>query len=210
MQVLTSLRRPIDYFRNMLRDRRGAVAVEFAFLFPIAAAFTFGLIEFSLILFDYHRLGEATRRGARAAIIVDAIGDLQDLDSTDIRCTGSGSTPSDYNVSCTGGSTKVAASFQTVVQSMQAIKPDLVGKQVIVTYRDTGVTGGAGSSSPGLITPLVTVEITGYTYTYLIMSQVDAMFEVSNGNSSDISDGVGFEFPDFATSRVGPSINVAS
>jgi len=168
------------------------------------------LIEFSLILFDYHRLGEATRRGARAAIIVDAVGDLEDLATTDIICSGSGSTPANYNVSCAGGPTEVAASFQSIVQAMQEIKPDLVGNQIIVTYRDTGVTGVAGSSSPGLITPLVTVEITGYNYTYFIMAQVDSLFQVSAGTASDLANSGGFAFPDFATSRVGPSINVAS
>ncbi len=198
----------IERIRRFRRNAQGTVAVEFAFLFPIAAIFTFGLIEFSLIIFDYHQLGEATRRGARTAILQAAVGDLEDLSSTDVTCTGSGNTPANYNVSCTNGSTNSQPAFEAIVQAMQEIKPDIVGNNVIVTYRDTGVTGGA--ESPDLITPTVTVQLTGYQYTYFIMGQVDSLFELQNGTESEIAKDGGFTFPNFATSRVGATQNVAS
>jgi Flp pilus assembly protein TadG len=178
------------------------VAVEFAFLFPIALVFVFGLLEFGLILFDYHRLGEATRRGARMAIIQDIIGTASSIPSSDVVCTGSGSTISDYSVSCTNGATENAASFQSIVQDMQGIKADLVGNNVIVTYRDSGVTGGV--DSPGIVTPVVTVEITGYEYTFFLLSMMGDLLGDSSGNITGT-----MTFPDFATSRMGGSQNAA-
>ncbi len=198
----------IGRIKGFRRQTGGTVAVEFAFLFPIAAIFTFSLIEFSLIIFDYHQLGESTRSGSRTAILQSPVGDLENLASADVTCTGSGGTPNNYNVSCTNGATNSQPAFQAIVQAMQAIKPDIVGNNVIVTYRDTGVTGGA--ESPDLITPTITVELTGYQYTYFIMGQVDSLFGVQNGTATNIADGGGFTFPNFATSRVGATQNVAS
>ncbi len=192
--------------RGAWRDRRGAVAVEFAFLFPIALVFTFGLIEFSLILFDFHRLSEATRRGARAAIIQTAVADLSGLTGGVISCQGSGATPSNYGVTC---STSVAnaAAFETIVRDMQGIKPDLTGSNVSITYTDTGVTGGA--STPGLMTPMVTVQVTGFQYSYFVLTLVDDLFTVGGGSGTDFSSSTTFDFPDFATSRVGPTQNAS-
>ena len=191
--------------RGAWRDRRGAVAVEFAFLFPIALVFTFGLIEFALILFDFHRLSEATRRGARAAIIQSAVADLTGLTTTTITCTGTGVVTSDYGVSC---STSVddAAAFQTIIQDMQGIKPNLTGSNVTITYTDTGVTGGA--STPGLMTPMVTVQVVGFQYSYFVLNLVDDLLSLS-GASGNISAATTFSFPDFATSRVGPTQNAS-
>ncbi len=192
--------------RGAWRDRRGAVAVEFAFLFPIALVFTFGLIEFSLILFDFHRLSEATRRGARAAIIQTAVADLTGLTGAAISCQGTGVTTGDYSVTCTT-SVADAAAFQTIVQDMQGIKPDLTGSNVSITYTDTGVTGGA--ETPGLMTPMVTVQVTGFQYSYFVLTMVDDLLQLSGGSGTDFSSSTTFDFPDFATSRVGPTQNAS-
>lgn len=199
MPRFTSVTRKI---RGWIGDRRGVVAVEFAFLFPIALVFVFGLMEFGLILFDYHRLGEATRRGARMAIVQDIIGTAASIPSSDVVCTGSGATVSDYSVSCTNGSTESAASFQAIMVDMQGIKGDLVGSNVIVTYRDSGVTGDA--DSPGIVTPVVTVQITGYQHTFFLLSMMGDLLGDSSGNITGT-----MTFPDFATSRMGGSQNAA-
>ena len=200
----------INRLRGAWRNRGGAVAVEFAFLFPIALVFTFGLIEFSLILFDFHRLSEATRRGARAAIIQNPVADLSSLDpsdtSTTLTCQGTGTVPSDDDgVTGLSGATcdSPSTEFQTILQDMQGIKPDLTGDNVTISYTATGVSLG----SAGLVTPMVTVKITGFQYSYFVLNMVDDLLKLSGGSGTDFSSNTTFDFPDFATSRVGPTQN---
>lgn len=47
--------------------RRGVAALEFAMILPVLLVMTLGALEGGLLLFDYHRLSEATRRGLREA-----------------------------------------------------------------------------------------------------------------------------------------------
>ena len=53
----------------MLRSEKGVSAVEFALIAPLLFVLTFGIIEFSLLLFDKAVLTNASREGARAAIV---------------------------------------------------------------------------------------------------------------------------------------------
>ena len=53
----------------MLRCRRGAAALELAFLFPILFVASLGALELAMIIYDFHTASEATRRGVRTAII---------------------------------------------------------------------------------------------------------------------------------------------
>ncbi len=194
------------------RNRRGAVAVEFAFLFPIALVFTFGLIEFALILFDFHRLSEATRRGARAAIIQPAISDLANLSAagSPYECTANATSTAPYSVTCSvgpGPSADADDIFETIITDMQGIKPDLMGSNITITYTDTGVTGG--EETPGLMTPMVTVSISGFQYSYFVLTLVDDLLGLSGASGTDFSSSTTFSFPDFATSRVGPTQNAS-
>ena len=45
--------------RRFARREDGAVAIEFAIIIPALIIFTVGILEFGLILFDYHRASEA-------------------------------------------------------------------------------------------------------------------------------------------------------
>ena len=49
------------FLRRFARRDDGAVAIEFALILPALLVFTIGVLEFGLILFDYHRASEATR-----------------------------------------------------------------------------------------------------------------------------------------------------
>lgn len=53
----------------MLRSESGVSAIEFALIAPLLFVLTFGIIEFGLLLFDKAVLTNASREGARAAII---------------------------------------------------------------------------------------------------------------------------------------------
>ena len=56
----------LNYFRQ-----RGAAAVEFALLAPLFFAFLFGIIEMARVLYLMNAATEATRLGARVAVVCD-------------------------------------------------------------------------------------------------------------------------------------------
>ena len=54
------------------RHRRGAAAVEFAVIAPLMILFTFGMIEMGRMMMVKNAATQATREGARAAILPGA------------------------------------------------------------------------------------------------------------------------------------------
>ena len=52
-----------------MKHQRGATAVEFAIVFPLLILVMFGIIEFSIILYDKAMITNASREGARAGIV---------------------------------------------------------------------------------------------------------------------------------------------
>ncbi len=52
-----------------MKQPRGATAVEFAIVFPLLILLMFGIIEFSVILYDKAMITNASREGARAGIV---------------------------------------------------------------------------------------------------------------------------------------------
>ena len=53
----------------MIRKQKGASAVEFAVILPLFLLIVFGIVEWSLYLFNDHIITDASRRGARRGII---------------------------------------------------------------------------------------------------------------------------------------------
>ncbi len=53
----------------ILTSEKGVSAVEFALIAPLLFVLTFGIIEFALLLFDKAVVTNASREGARAAIV---------------------------------------------------------------------------------------------------------------------------------------------
>jgi Flp pilus assembly protein TadG len=53
-------------------DQNGATAVEFAIILPVLILILFGIIEFSLLLFNKQIITNATREGARFGIVARA------------------------------------------------------------------------------------------------------------------------------------------
>ena len=52
-----------------MKNQCGATAVEFAIVFPLLILLLFGIIEFSVILYDKAMITNASREGARAGIV---------------------------------------------------------------------------------------------------------------------------------------------
>ncbi|MFO8241248.1 MAG: TadE/TadG family type IV pilus assembly protein [Dissulfuribacterales bacterium] len=61
----------LSRFTGFTRDnsQRGVAAVEFAIILPILIILIFGIIEFSVLLFDKAMITNAAREGARAGIV---------------------------------------------------------------------------------------------------------------------------------------------
>ncbi len=52
-----------------LKDQKGAAAVEFAIILPLLTVLVFGIIEFSLALYDKAVITNASREGGRSGIV---------------------------------------------------------------------------------------------------------------------------------------------
>ena len=68
---------------KFLKNQDGAAATEFAIILPLLLILLFGIIEFSLYLFDRQVITNAVREAARAGIVVQ-IPRLSDAEITSI------------------------------------------------------------------------------------------------------------------------------
>ena len=55
---------------DFLRDEKAAATVEFAVVAGLLLTVVFGIIEFGILMFDYHILTDASREGARAGVVM--------------------------------------------------------------------------------------------------------------------------------------------
>lgn len=152
--------RPISALK---RDTRGEALVGFALVLPMLVLLSIGTLEFMLSVFDYHRAGDATRRGARvAAIAAPMVSQDALLAGGAITCTSTGTA-----VSCGGVSASAPESFAAIVSDMQIIQPAVAARHVDVTYRASGI---GDATTPGGLIPLVTVQLRGLRHDYLMVS----------------------------------------
>ncbi|TLD41878.1 MAG: hypothetical protein JETT_1895 [Candidatus Jettenia ecosi] len=70
------------------RNQKGVAAVEFAIILPVLILLIFGIIEFSLLLYDKQVITNASREGARAGIVWadDRMSDGEIMDIIDNYC----------------------------------------------------------------------------------------------------------------------------
>ena len=172
--------------RRFARCRRGVTAIEFGLIAPALILFTFGLMEFSLVLFDMHRLGNAARAAARAAAIVQPVAALTSLKTTPVVCTSAGS------VSCSGGAVASSASFTSILTAAQGTSPSLTASNLRVTYRDSGAVTSAGTLP--LVTPAITVELTDLVKQSFFLKSV-----LPSGLST-------YTLPSFSSTVIGASV----
>ena len=66
-----------------LQDEKGAAMVEFSLILPLLAVLLFGVVEFSLLLYNQQVITNASREGARAGIVSQtprlALADIQQV-----------------------------------------------------------------------------------------------------------------------------------
>jgi len=138
----------------ILQQENGAAAVEFAILLPLLAGLVFGIIEFGLLLYNQQVITNASREGARAAIVGHCADRKTDTDISEI--------VTDY---CTDQNKKRLITFNetndppttTIAPSPSACTP---GSEISGVW-----TGGSGPT----VGDNVAVSVQ-YTYTYLVPS----------------------------------------
>jgi hypothetical protein len=187
--------------RRFLDDEDGAFIVEFAIAFPILILLSFGLLEFSLVVFDYQRAAESTRSGVRHTIINPPVANLAALlVGHVIICTSTGGT-----VTCDGGipsddpdtaPIEADVRFAEMVALMRGIYPELKEENVVLEYAGTDV-GDVGEY--GGLFPMVTLKLVGVRRPLMLGS-------LTQWAGLDY-----IEFPAFTTTVMGPGnyVNVA-
>lgn len=83
---------------RVLRDRRGAAAVEFALIMPILLLLVFGIISYGYMLSFRQAISQAAAEGARAAAVAQ-----RDADQQPDALAAMNEALESYGVTCAGG-----------------------------------------------------------------------------------------------------------
>lgn len=131
------------------RNNKGNAAIEFAIVLPVLLLIIFGIIEFSIILYDKAMISYASRQGTRAAIVFTTVTD--DLD-------GDGDTPDD--VSC--------AYISNVTSEVQAAVNNALNNKLISLGGTSTYTIDGPACDDTLTDKRVTVTVK-YKYYFLLI-----------------------------------------
>lgn len=167
MNKLMSAIRKAGALRRLFHDSGGAALVEFGLILPVLLLVSFGAIEFTITMFDYHRLGEAARRGARQAIISAPVARLETLQTVGtITCYKTSS------VSCGTATVLASANFDAIVSAIREIAPAVGATNLTISYAWSGI---GDLSTPGGIKPMVTIRLTNVTHQFTMLSILPAL-----------------------------------
>lgn len=166
-------------FLDLLRDRGGASAAEFALVLPLLMILTLGTIDFGRYMWEVNQAKKAAQYGVRWAVVTDpvegaiatesflnkSVGGVT-LTQGDPIPAGALGTITCNNASCTcttppclaTATNYQAGSFAAIVQRMQAVDPRVDAAEVEVIYEGSGL-GFAGDPNGADVSPLVTVRI---------------------------------------------------
>ncbi len=203
---------------RLAQDQRGAAAVEFAIVFGVLLVLTISLIEFALALWQWNSAEKATQLGVRYAVESNPVasaftsysgvtdGNFEPGQSLDtgkvaaftVRCTNTECT-------CPGGCSAFggnpgwdAVAFDAIALKMRGIFPRIQPANVVVEYRHVGM-GFAGRLGGDLV-PIVTVELQGLTFDFLLLSFLGPMLYGATTAPA------GFPMPSFAATLTGEDL----
>ena len=155
-------------WNRLFRDTAGSTAVTFAILLPVLVTFSLGILEFTLIIFDYQRAAEATRVGARIVSISDPIADVSGFSTgSSVTCSSGGG-----SVLCGGEAAATASVFDTLIAEMSALHSGIQADNVEILYEDSGL---GDPTTPGGILPLITLRLVGMEHQFLLLSAVPGL-----------------------------------
>ncbi len=177
-----SVARVGKFLARLWARSEGSAMAEFALIIMPLLALSFAVVDFTLLAWDYHRGGEAARRGARLATILPPVADVSGLTAAGdvITCTGTGG-----GLDCGPDPVVAPDSFTTITNAMQAILPDVESENVQIEYRFSGI---GDAALPNGVFPFVTVRIINADYRFMMLNAVPGVpdtislpsFEVTN------------------------------
>lgn len=127
--------------------------VEMAIVLSLFLALVFGIMEFAIAYFTWHRAAEGARNGLRYALVSEPAVPLT------LDCEAD---PNDYVVT----SDPCDGDCLPVLQKIQRVAPFVQGNNVNVTYACSNT--GNPDLPVELLVPEVRVKISGLTYTFVV------------------------------------------
>ena len=191
---------------RFVRDSHGASAVEFALVLPLLLLFLLGIIDAGRYMWTINRAEKAAQMGVRMAIVTDyassalntnyigkcspalKAGDPIPSDCADftaITCSKAGAAPA----TCTTGTANNTA-FTRVVDRMQLFMPEIADSNVDIVYSPSGL-GYAGNPSGPDVAPLVTVSLSGITFSPIMLFSLASIDLPEVQSSLTFEDGTG-------------------
>ncbi|NNE41476.1 MAG: pilus assembly protein [Marinicaulis sp.] len=177
--------------RKLIKNRSGAALVEFTLVSPLLFITTFGILEFSNVMWQYQQADIATRLAVRLAATRDSVvtglpdcgvatSEPAGTDCADV--SGSDSWSVSCNAGSPGGSCN-AATIARIMTEIHKVNPNIPASNVQIEYSGAGL-GFVGLGRP---VPIVTVRVTNLTANYIAIGNL-----VGFANS--------FTMPDFVAS----------
>lgn len=166
--------------RRFARHERGASAAEFALILPLFLLFFVGLLDAGRWMFEVNRGEKATQIGARFAVVTNPLPkDLADKNFIGVtvggvtlgqgdRIPAAALDPIACNQAGCSSFGYDSAAFGTLLGRIQQILPSVRATNLVVEYRGSGL-GYAGNPYGMDISPLVTVRLTGLTFSSLLL-----------------------------------------
>jgi Flp pilus assembly protein TadG len=187
----------------------GAAAVELAIIFPFLLMVTFGILEFSFVLYQMNMAEKATQFGVRKAVTWDpAAPELATYAGS-----GAAGTPLPAglqvditcdNTGCTGAGaianpTLNSAAFNAVVGAMASIYPTITADDVVITYHNIGL--GFNGRPGGAVVPSVTVSLRNLHYDWILL---DVAVLIVSAGALDINNII---YPSFSATLTGEDLD---
>lgn len=147
----------------ILTSEKGVSAVEFALIAPLLFVLTFGIIEFALLLFDKAVVTNASREGARAAIVFH---------------TDGSPLPEGYTPLTIPEIQEVVTNYANnyLINLGQSGENDIVSTNIVVNYSNDPTTDGSWGSGPPVFDEEWYVRVTVlYTYDFLVLPNLTAL-----------------------------------
>jgi len=195
---------------DVVYDKKGSTAAEFAMVLPLLLLLIFGLIDACRFIWTYNEAEKAAQMGARYAVATEFIptklysysfvedGGMTQGASTagsfsGVTCYYSGSVKCDSSDAWVGANNAAninSSAFDNIYNRMKDFVPGLSKDKVEVKYAPAGL-GYAGDPGGSDVSPLVTVTIKGLVFTP-ITSMLFARITMGNVTSSlTMEDGSG-------------------
>lgn len=206
---------------RLIRDESGATFVEFTAVFPLILAFTFGLVDLGLLMFNWAEANRATYAGARFAVVNNPVARNINLTTAPAgtalngnacfkadgtpsglcaavsatTCTGTGPA----TVACEGSYTPDQAAFAAILAEMQKqyLSKTLDPRQVSIRYEPLplGYVGRPGGYPMNITVSLKCLR----QEVYFVAGLFGWVFPPLPQECQDITDSNGFTLPPFAT-----------